>query len=35
MQADLKLRFGVGIGLVSAIALPIACSWYHGLSFAS
>jgi len=32
MQPDLKLRFRVGGGLVSDIALPTACSWHKGLS---
>jgi hypothetical protein len=32
MQLDLKLSFGVGVGLVSEITLPAACSWHKGLS---
>ncbi len=35
MQADLKLRFSVGVGLVNEITLPAACSWYKGLGSAS
>jgi hypothetical protein len=34
MQADLELRFSVGIGLVTEIAVPAARSWYKGLSSA-
>jgi hypothetical protein len=32
MQPDLQVSFGVGVGLVSEIALPAACSWHKGLS---
>jgi hypothetical protein len=32
MQPDLKVSFGVGVGLVSEIALPAACSWHKSLS---
>jgi hypothetical protein len=34
VQADLKLRFGIGVGLVNHITLPATRCWHSGLSFA-
>jgi len=31
MHADLKLGFGVGVGLVNQIAVRDTCTWYGGL----
>jgi hypothetical protein len=33
MQADLKLRFGIGIGLVNEISLEAPSSWQRSHSF--
>jgi hypothetical protein len=34
VQADLKLRFRIGIGLINHISLQAACCWHPGLSLA-
>jgi hypothetical protein len=34
MQADLKFRFRIGIGLVNHITLPATRCWHPGLSLA-
>ena len=35
MHADLKLGFGVGVGLICEIAGPLTRSWYQGLGSVS
>jgi hypothetical protein len=32
MQSDLKLRFGIGGGLVGRITVPASCSWNRTLT---
>jgi hypothetical protein len=34
VQADLQLRFCIGIGLVNHISLQDACCWHPGLGLA-
>jgi hypothetical protein len=33
MQANLKLRFGVGIRLINEVALQASCCWRRGRTF--